>query len=73
MIKIVGAHCPTKFATLRLPSSMRVADAAIEMIASDKYVPDGMRAVCDSIILVTLPSPAVMPAAFPNVRTVSIL
>src|SRR2546428_14046405 len=50
---------------------MSAAEPTIETIARERYVPEGMRAVWVSIILVMSPSPGVSVASV-NVRAASI-
>jgi len=54
----VGTHCPTKFATWRLPAIIGIHEIAMAPSPSDRYVPDGSFAIWDSISVVTLPSPS---------------
>ena len=52
----MGAHCPTKSASLSRPLTFKVREVAIEPSASQRKVSDGSLAVCSSMDLARKPS-----------------
>src|SRR3982751_2855448 len=56
MIRIEGAHWPTKLPSCLRPPRTRAADAAIAPTANPKYAKDGTFVVASSTFAVVLPS-----------------